>query len=710
MTVASLKSGTSSLNSYEVREFTQEVQGNNDNINTTSGPLRRRRTSLSSVPSVDRASIYTELSRVTTLTRKVTKTITDIKEAVQDDNRQLAGPTSTGNDSKLDEYNRMLISRFDVGDAITLHRQEEKSNERTDKIGADAKTADLEKNYISSATPSISSDSGSEPQTCSIQVSLKKDDSINHNDNKDKEAKAKEVSVEIKHHKKRKLDQNLLTRVFGNKLTGELELPPDKGYAWVACFCCGLIMFNTWGCNAAFGVFLAYFFNKDVFPGTSNYDYSIIAGLSPAIGNTLAPIAMISIELIGVRPTMTIGTVFLCLAFVLASYAKRFWQLLVTQGFMMGIAMAFAGAPPLAILPNWFLKWRAVAVGGSLFGTGAGGVVYTLASNKMIADHGNTTFCFRVLAIICTICAALCVVLARPRQPMHAKGLKSWRVIKAEFGKMFSLKVMKQIQVQLIALWFTISLFGYSLMIYTISPYAVARGMSQHQGSTLTAIMNGAQSIGRPLMGLAGDRWGRTNITVILSALLAIYMFAFWIPAYSFVQLIFFSILVGSSVGVAAVMNNVLVADMVKPDEYLAAWAYVNSVGSPLILCCELIAQALTDKSHPTNPYFHTQIFTGLCFLVALLLSLTIREIAVRNRLLLRQEETLAKINQKSKCKEMSFHSSSDNDSFSSSSSESTAEVQESWELLNKRKNRYDTLLRGGIIGYFMRMLYPINV
>ena len=155
-------------------------------------------------------------------------------------------------------------------------------------------------------------------------------------------------------------------------------------------------------------------------------------------------------------------------------------------------------------------------------------------------------------------------------------------------------------------------------------------------------------------MGLAGDRWGRTNITVLLSALLALYMFAFWIPAYSFVQLIFFSILVGSSVGVAAVMNNVLVADMVKPDEYLAAWAYVNSVGSPLILCCELIAQALTDKSHPTNPYLHTQIFTGLCFLVALLLTLIIREIAVRNRLLLRQEETLAKINQKGKFKEIS--------------------------------------------------------
>ena len=493
MTVTSIKSGTSSLNSYEVREFTQEVQSNDNNINTTSGPLRRRRTSASSIPSVDRASIYSELSRVTTLTRKVTKTITDIKEAVQDDNRQLAGPKATGNGnkSKLDEYNRLLISRFDVGDAITLHRQEEEeqeqeknnSNERADKV----KAADLEKNYLPSTTPSISSGSVSDPQTCSIQVSLKKDDSSN------KESKAKEVSVEIKHHKKKRTyDQNLLTRVFGNKLTGELELPPDKGYAWVACFCCGLIMFNTWGCNAAFGVFLAYFFNKDVFPGTSNYDYSIVAGLSPAIGNTLAPIAMISMELIGVRPTMTIGTVFLCLAFVLASYAKRFWQLLVTQGIMMGIAMAFAGAPPLAILPNWFLKWRAVAVGGSLFGTGAGGVVYTLASNKMIAEHGNTTFCFRVLAIICTVCAALCVVLARPRKPMHAKGLKSWRIIKTEFGKMFSLKVMKQIQVQLIALWFTISLFGYSLMIYTISPYAVACGMSQHQGSTLTAIMNGA--------------------------------------------------------------------------------------------------------------------------------------------------------------------------------------------------------------------------
>ena len=649
--------------------------------------------------SQDHASIHTEkTSGVISLTGRITRTITDIREAVQDDNRQLADATTTttignGNDSILDEYNRLLVSRFDVGDAISMLSSEDGEGESVRGVLAKPeRELDSKLEYTVEDEEGASSLSTTS-RTHTSQIPLKTE----------KGTEGIEVSVEVpieNRERKWTTSNNLLGRVFGDKTTRRIELPPDKGYAWIACFSCWLIMFNTWGCNAAFGVFLAFFFNKDVFPGTTNYDYSLVAGLTPAIGNVLAPVAMISIRLIGVRPTMTIGTVFLCLGFVLASYAKSFWQLAMTQGVMIGIAMGLAAAPPLAILPGWFLKWRAVAVGASLFGTGAGGVAYALASNRMIQHYGNTNMCFRMLAIICTICCALCVVLSQPRKSLHPKGVRSWKVVKAEVSKMFSLGVMKQFKVQLIALWFTISVFGYNLMIFTLSPYAVARGMTQHQGSALTAIMNGAQSIGRPLMGLAGDRWGRSNITVILTGFMVICMFGFWIPAHSFVQLIFFSILVGSSVGVANVMNNVLVADLVRPDEFLAAWSYVNSVGSPLILCCELIAQALTDKSHPTNPYFHTQIFAGFCFLAALILTLIIREIAVRDRLTLRQEETLTKIRQKSSYGETSPTSSENDD---------TCSTKESWELLKKRRDRYEMLLGGGMRGYFMRMFYPIR-
>ena len=719
---SSLQSEVSSTNAYNPSEI--------EEVNDYTGSGRAKRV-LSRIRSRDLHSLYSDISGVTTLTKQVTRTLGNIRDAVADDNMQDA----VSDADSMGGLVRLLTSRFDVGDAYNMNdageseEEEEEEGEEEGVTGVAGGQQSLELGNISQRQKQqIVSDlemypSGGSESPGSPKHRLPQGSEIHSGQSLLGQQESGKVGEEEEKKKlKKRLGPNLLQRVFGNKDTGALDLPPDKGYAWVASFNCWLVMFNTWGCNAAFGVFLSFFLNNDVFPGANRYDYALVAGMSVAMGQVFAPPALICMRLLGVRPVVLFGAVLMCVGFVLASYSVKYWQLLMTQGVMVGISLAFSGAPLLTILPGWFLKWRAVAIGAALFGTGAGGVTYALAVNKMIQDHGDTKLCFQMLAITCSVSVGICVLLARTRTPVTAPGPRNWALIKSEIHRMFQLRVFIQPKVILIALWFTLSLFGYNLMIFTLSPYAVARGMTQHQGSSLTAIMNGAQSIGRPLMGLAGDRYGRANLTVLMTIILTILMYGFWLPAHTYVQLIFFSIMVGCCVGVANVMNTVLLADMVGPGDFLPAWAFVNSAPSPALLCSEIVAQALTDDKRPSNPYRHTQIFAGCCFCAALILIFLLREIAVENKLKLRQMETLEKVKKKEKLGEDSQVGRSGSHTGDQERLEGEVgdgkikgvkeqeAVEEDWELLNKRRDRYEVLLGRGPWKYFMRMFYPIKV
>ncbi|CAB4252313.1 similar to Saccharomyces cerevisiae YNL125C ESBP6 Protein with similarity to monocarboxylate permeases [Maudiozyma barnettii] len=621
-------------------------------------------------------SAISNLSRIPSLAKTISKAYTDIRDAVQDDNKQTDATYSS------QDLNRLLESRFDLGDALRLHNESIESSVEEESKNKKMAVEDIEKqqneplDLLSSNTSSLVSSYAESPLSlASHQEMTTKDDNGN------------DINLTTTEN------GEMLAKVFTNKSTGQIELPPDKGYAWVVVFSVFLIMFNTWGCNSAFGVFLSFFLSNNRFPGATRYDYALIAGLTVFLGQGLCPFVVIIMRIVGLKTTMYFGTCVMVTAFVLASYATKLWHLYVTQGFMIGCSISLIFSPATTLLPGWFLKKRAVSMGLSLLGTGAGGVTFGLASNKMIQDFGNTKMCYRMLAITCSIATAIAISLVKERSPIKPVGIKSFTKMKREFNKMFSWKVISQPFVPLIAIWFTLALFGYNLMIFTLSSYAVARGMSQHQGSSLTAILNGAQCVGRPVMGLLGDRFGRANVTITLTCVLCIFMFGFWIPAHTYVQLIFFAIMVGSCVGVANVMNTVLIADMVKPDEFLPAWAFVNYSGAPALLVTEVVAQALTDSKNKSNPYLHTQIFAGCCFSAALFMIFILREYAVRLKLTKRQEDTARKLHEKEE-----------------ESSGDLQTVSEHWDVLEKRETKYEVLLGSGVKKYFMRMAYPMKV
>lgn len=570
------------------------------------------------------------------------KTISKIITAVRDDNEQTAKE-----EGSLDQ---VLKSRFDVGDAIRLQYNRTPEETRSFHDEESLTSSNNESNFV--GTKSTNDDKDMEPEGHTVQ------------------------------------------RVFTNKCTGDVQLPPDGGYGWVVTLCVFLVMFSTWGCNSGFGVFLAFYLNENTFEGATKYDYALIAGLTVSLAQAFSPFVMAIMRIVGIKTTMLFGSALMLAGFILASFATELWQLYLTQGVLSGASISFLFIPATTLIPGWFLKRRAAAMGLSLMGTGAGGVTYGLATNKMIANDGNTKWALRVLGISCTVSVLAAIALIKQRNPIPSVGLRSWRLIVKQIQSIFDYKVLRNPFVFLVSVWFTLALLGYNLMVFTLSSYAIARGMSPHQGSILTAVLNGAQTIGRPLMGLAGDRFGRSNVTITLTTLITVLLFGFWIPAQTFVQLLIFSIFIGSCLGVANVMSTVLIADNMPPDQFLAAWSWVNLSSSPVLLVCEVIAQSLTVPENKKNPYLHTQIFAGCCYGAALVMISILREYSVRIKLNERRRVTNLKV-------EEWTHYEHDLDEHN---------LDQEWMTLNERKKKYDLLLKPGIKQYFLRMSYPMKV
>lgn len=482
-------------------------------------------------------------------------------------------------------------------------------------------------------------------------------------------------------------------KIFTNKSTGQLDLPPDGGYGWVCVACVVAIQACTWGANAGFGVFLEFYLNNNVFPGASSYDFAVIAGLIVFCAQFFAPIAMIVMKMVGFKLTMSIASVIHFAGYMLASYATKIWHLYVCQGLIIGICYAFLFVPASITIPSWFLKKRAIASGLCFGGTGLGGVIYSVSVNAMIKRTGDQRWALRMMAISTLFAFVMSIIFIKQRIPFERQKFTFKNFIN-NTRLMFSARVLKSKPLWYVTLWFAFSIMGYNMVIFSYATYATTMGLSASQGSTLTALINAAQTIGRPMIGLASDRvFGRVNFTLMIDLVLVILVLAFWICAKTFVTLLICGLMIGLSIGVGNVMNPVLIADSFAIEDFASAWSILNMVIGIFSLPTEVIALALRDYSL-SNPFLYTQIFAGLLFAVSIIILSPQREYAVAKFMRKRRDQLKRDLR----------------DIEPMGKEVSNVHVEEMTNDLKERIDKYDDLLQENPPAYFKRLFYPMRI
>lgn len=316
------------------------------------------------------------------------------------------------------------------------------------------------------------------------------------------------------------------------------DVPPDGGYGWVVCFALALMNAFTWGIAASYGVYLSHYLETDYFPGATPLDYAFIGGIEFGAAMLISPACTILTRELGRKVVMVAGIVFITAGFVTASFAKEIWQLYLSQGVLVGLGIGSMFIPAIAILPQWFLKRRSLAQGLASAGSGFGGLAVSLGTNAMI-EQISLGWALRITGILCLVGNTVVVVLVRDRNHL---------VKPPQLG--FASHLLKRYDCLLLLSWAFVGLMGYMVLLYSLSSYAVqAAHLTQSQAGLLTAVLNLGTGIGRPLIGLASDRFGRIQVAAVLTCFNGLFIIAVWIPATSYGLLIFFSLIAGASLG-----------------------------------------------------------------------------------------------------------------------------------------------------------------
>lgn len=196
-------------------------------------------------------------------------------------------------------------------------------------------------------------------------------------------------------------------------LTTYVTVPPDGGWGWVivaASFICNLVVD---GIVFSFGALLKEIADEfEVSDSKATIAGSLLSGFYLIAGPFVSALA----NRYGFRFTGVIGGLFSGVIFALSSLAPNIEFLWVFYGILGGIGFSMIYVPAVITTGFYFEKWRALATGISVTGSGVGTIVMgpvTIALIKMFGWRG-AILCQAGIIITCSMFSAL----YRPLKPI----------------------------------------------------------------------------------------------------------------------------------------------------------------------------------------------------------------------------------------------------------------------------------------------------
>ncbi|PMD56279.1 major facilitator superfamily protein [Hyaloscypha bicolor E] len=382
------------------------------------------------------------------------------------------------------------------------------------------------------------------------------------------------------------------------------ELPPDGGYGWVCVACCFTINAFTWGVLSSYGVYLAYYLQNNIFPDGTSFDFALIGGLNFSMAMIVSPLATALTRRYGVHLPMALGILCQTSGFISASFARLIWQLYLSQGVLVGFGIGLTWIPSIAVLPQWFQKRRSMANGICSAGSGIGGLMFSFAV-RAILSNVSLAWALRICGLVSGFMNILATFAIRSRNHIVQPRLHP-----------FDVRLFRRYEVLLALAWGFVSMFGYVILLFSLSDFARSIGLGSGQAAAITALLNLGTAIGRPVVGVMSDKFGRIETAGSVTFLCFVSVFAIWVPATSYGATICFAIINGGILGVFWMTIAPVSAEVVGlkelPSMLSLAWMMV-------VLPCtfsEVIALKLR-RVNASREFLYAQIFCGLAYLVA---------------------------------------------------------------------------------------------
>ncbi|KAF7793231.1 hypothetical protein EIP86_004341 [Pleurotus ostreatoroseus] len=230
------------------------------------------------------------------------------------------------------------------------------------------------------------------------------------------------------------------------------------------------------------------------------------------------------------RLPLGIASVSLIVATFLVAQCKVYWEFLLCQGLVIGLASGFIMIPMVNVISQWFTTKSGIAFGYVGMGSSLGGVVFPVVAKRLVSEIGFP-WTMRVIGFI-QIFLTLIINLGAGRN------LPSKKLLPPLSLKPFGIPAFTAY----CAGGLTTFLGLYTVLTY-VDLSAEAAGLDKNFSFYLVAVANAASTVGRFAGGYFADRIGSLNIiipsTLVASILTYVWPFSSSVGGFTIVSIIY---------------------------------------------------------------------------------------------------------------------------------------------------------------------------
>ncbi|VVD00897.1 unnamed protein product [Leptidea sinapis] len=164
-----------------------------------------------------------------------------------------------------------------------------------------------------------------------------------------------------------------------------LSPPPDGGWGWMVVLASFLIHIVTDGMTYSFGVFYSEFLNYfNEGKGKTAWIMSILVGVTLSSG----PISSSFVNRWGCQTVTVAGALLSSVCIVASAFANNVTTLIFTIGVGAGVGFGFIYLPAIVSVTVWFEKYRSLATGIAVCGSGLGTFLFAPITSALITNYG----------------------------------------------------------------------------------------------------------------------------------------------------------------------------------------------------------------------------------------------------------------------------------------------------------------------------------
>ncbi|KAF8272785.1 MFS general substrate transporter [Lactarius quietus] len=252
---------------------------------------------------------------------------------------------------------------------------------------------------------------------------------------------------------------------------------------------------NSWG------VFQEYYEN-DLLKGTSPSTVAWIGSLQAALLVFPALISGRLFDLGYFRRTLFFASINLVVCTLLVAECHEFWQLLLCQGFGIGIPCGLVYGPVMCVIAHWFKRRRSTALGIAAFASSIGGTVFPVVFRNLIVTVGFK-WTMRIITSILLLAMGVTNLTTRRRLPPTSIS-----------GGLFNIKQFRSPAFTVYTAAGVFAFLGFTTLLIFIDASGPSQGVPKSFSPYLVSIANAGSAVGRLVSGILANYFGPMNVMI----------------------------------------------------------------------------------------------------------------------------------------------------------------------------------------------------